>query len=50
MKKEVFNKYAVATSAAKKAGFKDFKEGSAGSKKREHIALKIAAQRRLKKK
>lgn len=40
-------KFAIATSAAKKQGFKNFKEGSAGAHKRKQIAEAI--QRRMKK-
>jgi len=34
----VDNPFAVATAAAKKQGFKNFKEGSPGDKKRDEIA------------
>ena len=38
IEKDVENPFAVATAAAKKEGYKDFSEGSAGAKKRDEIA------------
>ena len=41
IEKEVENPFAVATAAAKKEGYKDFSEDSAGAKKRDEIAEAI---------
>ena len=38
LKKQVTNPFAVATAQAKRMGYKNFKEGSSGDKKRDKIA------------
>jgi hypothetical protein len=41
------SKMAVATAAAKKKGYKSFKQGSAGDKKRDEIAEAIAKRHHI---
>lgn len=41
------SKFAIATSAAKRAGHSDFSEGSSGDKARDRIAEGIASKNRI---
>lgn len=47
VKSEVRNKFAVATAAAKKAGYSDFSEGAKGREKRDEIAESVAEKKMI---